>query len=75
MTRHKPKPIEPFSRSIESANDNALPGTGCVADAGVSLPSPELTPKELEILTPLIAALAQLAAKRLSATPLAFEEQ
>jgi hypothetical protein len=49
---------------IRGANDNPAPGEACITDVGAALPSPSLTSDELEILRPLIGALARMAARR-----------
>ncbi len=51
--------------AIRGANDNPAPGDACVTDAGAPLPYPSITAEELEILRPLIAALARMGANDL----------
>lgn len=74
----KPMRTDGQSRSrqqtLRGANDNAVPGEACVTDAGTVVPVEELSQAELLVLTPLINALARLAAKRLSATTISTEE-
>lgn len=77
----KARPSQPLSPEllhvnapmVRGANDNANPGDACVTDAGATLPVQELSDAELLVLSPLINALARLAAKRLSATTLSSE--
>ena len=58
------------SRLVRGANDNPLPGEACVTDVGAPLPSPSITAEELQLLQPLIEALAMMAVRRVSATTL-----
>jgi hypothetical protein len=53
---------------VRGVNDNPLPGEACVTDAGAPLPSPSITAQELQLLQPLIKALALMAVRRVSAT-------
>jgi len=59
---------------VRGSNDNAAPGDGCATDVGASLPYPSITPEELELLGPLIEALARMAANDLSATTHSSDE-
>lgn len=59
---------------LRGANDSGRAGEACVTDAGAALAYPSITPAELEILGPLIKALAQMAANDLSATTFSSEE-
>lgn len=59
---------------VQGSNDNAAPGEACVTDPGTSLPHPSITPGELELLGPLIKALARMAANDLCATTLSSDE-
>ena len=61
-------------RVLRGVNDNARAGEFCVTDAGASLAYPSIMPEELEILGPLIKALAQMAANDLSATTFSSDE-
>jgi hypothetical protein len=60
------RPSSPYAAAdvVSGANDNPAPGEACVTDVGAALPSPSLTPEELQILRPLIGALARMAARR-----------
>lgn len=62
MPRSKTK--APAATHIRGANDNAAAGEGCVTDLGAPFPAASITAEELEILRPLIGALARLAMKR-----------
>ena len=68
-----PELLQVHAPKVHGANDNAIPGEACVTDAGAALPVEELSDTELLVLTPLINALARLAAKRLSATTISSE--
>ena len=61
-------PRRKANRLVRGANDNAPAGEACVTDVGAALPAPSITTEELEILKPVIEALARMAAKRVSAT-------
>jgi hypothetical protein len=71
MPRSNPKPA--VAPRIRGANDNNAPNSAIATDAGAPLPYPAITSAELEILQPLIKALALLAANDLSATTLSSE--
>lgn len=60
---------------LRGANDNAPAGEACVTDAGTPLPSRSLTASELQILVPLIEALALMAMNDLSDAPLASDRK
>lgn len=59
---------------VRGSNDNAAPGEGCATDQGTALPYPSIAPEELELLGPLIKALAWMAANDLSATTHSSDE-
>lgn len=59
----------PASRHVSSANDNA-PGTTCAGEPPPRRTCSSISSDELEILQPLIKALAQMAANDLCATTL-----
>lgn len=71
--RPSPQPAR-LRQIVRGVNDNAPAGEACVTDLGAPLPALELCAAELQMLQPLIAALARLAAKRLSATTISSEE-
>lgn len=60
---------------VRGANDNPLAGEACVTDAGAHLPCPSITAEELQLLQPLIEALAQMAVRRVSATTLSSDPE
>lgn len=59
---------------VRGVNDNAPFGEACVTDVGAALPAQSITAEELEILKPVIEALARMAAKRVSATTFSSTE-
>lgn len=67
--------LQPHRQIARGANDNAPAGEACVTDAGAPLPCPGVTAEELEILTPLIEALARMAMKGLSDAPLDLDRK
>jgi hypothetical protein len=72
MTEAQGRRAEQIARG---ANDNAPAGEACVTDAGAPLPCLSVTAEELQILTPLIEALARMALKGLSDAPLTLDRK
>jgi hypothetical protein len=70
-----PKTKSAAPPSSRGANDNAPASEACVTDVGAPLPCPNLTATELQILTPLIEALALMAMNDLSDAPLALDRK
>lgn len=69
----EPKKPQPIAIGLQPANENA-PNEAGVIDAGHSISLQPPIPTELEILQPLIKALAELAANDLCATTLCSGE-
>lgn len=70
MADRSPDPKKAGSaRAVRGSNDNAIPGEACVTDAGAPMPV-SISNAELQILEPLILALARMASKRVSAATL-----